>query len=238
MIGGVEKGLAGVAAIPARVASPDVRWCILNTSGPKTLALVSALKTAGFDVWTPTRTIRRPIPGQRRRLVMGVRRCMMEVAVPILSGFVFARSDRKHDLLRLSGLREGTNCPRFTVLLSGGDAPLISEASVSGLREAEAAAEAEIQALRDADTREAERKARAEMMRTESQRIAALRSEVKRFAKGERVIVASSPSFAGMVGTIAEDSEGRTARVSFEGSLAVTVGAWQVFPAMLGERHP
>lgn len=210
-------------------------WCILLTSGPKTLPLVGALTSAGYVVWTPTRTIRRPMPGQRRRLVMGQTRRMCEVPVPILSGFVFAAADRKHDLLRLAGLREGTNCPSFSVFQFDGDTPLVSEASVSGLRAAEAAAEAEMQALRDAETREAERRARAELLRTESQRVKALRSEVKRFAKGDVVIVASAPSFAGMIGTVAEDVHGRTVRVTFGGCIPVSVGAWQTFPAMIAD---
>lgn len=68
-------------------------WCILRCSGTSTLRLADSLTDAGLEAWTPvTREIRRPT-GQRTR---------EEVAVPLMSGYVFARSTHLHALLALS----------------------------------------------------------------------------------------------------------------------------------------
>jgi hypothetical protein len=63
-------------------------WCILRTSGGRTVPLARSLAAVGFEVWTPVRTIRRPAPGQGRRLVMSQRRKLIDVDLAILPGFV------------------------------------------------------------------------------------------------------------------------------------------------------
>lgn len=206
-------------------------WCILSTTGGRTLPLARSLADAGLEVWTPTRTIRRPAPGQRRRLHMGQRRKMVEVDVAILPGFVFARAGQVDELARLSHDVTARH-PVFTVFQLGGRAPLVTDASVTGLREEEARAEALAQSLRDADTREEARRLRAEFMRTEKARRAALRREHREFAIGQPVEIGDMPSMAGMVGRVTQ-SNGTSALIDFGGAFPMKVEAWRVIPSAL-----
>jgi len=206
-------------------------WCILSTTGGRTLPLARSLAAAGLEVWTPTRTIRRPAPGQRRRLHMGQRRKMIEVDVAILPGFVFARAAHLDDLAR-AAIDPASRHPLFVVFQLAGRAPMVSDASVAGLREEEERAAALAQALRDADTREEARRARAEQMKTERARRAALRRERRDFAVGVQVEIAEMPSMAGMVGRVTL-SNGTTATIDFGGALPMKVEAWRVIPSAL-----
>lgn len=206
-------------------------WCILSTSGGRTLPLARSLAKAGVEVWTPTRTIRRPAPGQRRRLVMGQRRKMIEVDVAILPGFVFARADRLDDLAAIAHDPMSRH-PAFTVFQVAGRVPLVADASIAGLREEEERAAAFAQSLRDAETREEARRRRAEFMRTEKARRAALRRERREFAIGANVEVVEMPSMAGMVGRVIA-STGTAATIDFGGAFPMQVEAWRVIPSAL-----
>ncbi|RYE52310.1 MAG: hypothetical protein EOP20_15140, partial [Hyphomicrobiales bacterium] len=97
--------LGDVAEAPATVATlatvPAQRWCILSTSGGRTLPLARSLSAAGLDAWAPMRTIRRPAPGQRRALHLGLRRRMIEVDLPVLPGFVFVNAEHLDELARI-----------------------------------------------------------------------------------------------------------------------------------------
>ena len=207
------------------------RWCILRTNGPKTLALAEALDSAGFEAWTPRRLIRRPAPGQRRRLVLGQRRRMIEVAAAILSGFVFVREGAEDDLVRFAHSPINAHLP-FTVMQRCGHAALVSEASVAGLRDAETKADVEAQAERDAEDREAARRLRVERLGSERARIKALRQVRRSFGRGDRVMVSDSHALAGMEGEIIK-SNGATAEIDFGGVYSVTVEAWRVLPVVL-----
>lgn len=207
------------------------RWCILRTNGPKTLALVDALSSVGFEAWTPRRFIRRPAPGQRRRLVMGQRRRMIEVAAAILSGFVFVREGAEDDLVRFARNQSNAHLP-FTVMQRCGHAALVSEASVSGLRNAERAAEDAIQCERDAESRDDARRARAERLGSERARIKALRQVRRSFTPGDRVMVSDSHALAGLEGEIIK-SNGTTADIDFGGVYSMTVEAWRILPVVL-----
>jgi hypothetical protein len=206
-------------------------WCILSTSGGRTLPLARSLAAAGIEVWTPKRTIRRPAPGQRRRLVMGQRRKMIEVDVAILPGFVFARAVHLDDIAGIV-IDPASQHPAFTVFQIAGRVPLVTDASVSGLREEEARAEAFAQSLRDADSIAEARLARAEFMRTERARRAAMRRERRDFVEGQRVEVTDMPSMAGMVGVITR-SNGTSAMIDFGGRFPMKVEAWRVIPYTL-----
>lgn len=211
--------------------NPEHMWCILSTSSGRTLPLARSLAKAGFEVWTPTRTIRRPAPGQRRSLVLGRRRKMVEVDVAILPGFVFARAVHLGDLAAIT-IDPAARHPAFTVFQLGGRAPLVSDASIAGLRDEEAAATAAIQALRDADTRDETRRQRAEQMRTERARRAALRRERREFATDALVEIADMPSMAGMIGRVMT-SNGTSAMIDFGGAFPMKVEAWRVIPSAL-----
>lgn len=204
-------------------------WCILCTSAGRTLPLVAALETAGIAAWSPRRTVKRPAPRMARRYVMGQRRPMIEVTLPILPGFVFARADQ------LSAIAAASLAPcgplaGFSILQVGQRVPIVAERAIAGLRMAEAEAVAAIDAAREAESREVARRARAEMLSSERARRKALRQETKALARGDAVEVDDMPALAGMVGTVIE-GRGTSARIHFGGFLTVTVEAWQVRPS-------
>lgn len=213
--------------------NPDAAWCILQTAGGRTLPLARSLTAAGVEVWTPVRTIRRPAPGQRRRLVMGQRRKMIEVDVAILPGFVFARASALTDLVRIS-FDEGSRHPAFTVFQVAGRVPLVSDASVAGLRQEEERAAAFAQSVRDAETQEEARRIRAEFMRTERARRAALRRESRVFSIGEKVKIDDMPAMTGMTGRVIA-SNGTSATIDFGGRFPMKVEAWRVIPTALSD---
>ncbi|MCG7346595.1 hypothetical protein [Sphingomonas sp. ACRSK] len=204
------------------------RWCILQTSAGRTLALDKSLREAGITAWTPRRTIKRPAPGNARRYVAGQRRVMIEVDVPILPGFVFAGADQLGQVVVAGRLPPGTH-PSFSILQLGGRVPLVGAAQVEGLRQAEATAAADLAAEREAETREQERRRRAERLGSERARRKALRQESKQLGKGAEVTIAEMPSLAGMVGRVVE-GRGTSAVIDFGGTLTMTVEAWRVRP--------
>lgn len=216
------EGQAGAEVVAAE------RWCILRTSTSRTLPLAEALLAIGIDAWSPRRTVRRPAPGSARRYVMGRRRVMIEVTVPILPGIVFVDACRLQDAISVSLIPFGP-LPAFSIMQVAGRAPEIGAAAIHGLLNAEAEATAGIIAEREADSREEARRERAERLRSERERRKALRRERKAFDRGAEVEVTNMPALAGMTGVIVE-SKGATTKVHFGGALTLTVEAWQVVP--------
>jgi hypothetical protein len=206
-------------------------WCILRTSGGRTVPLARSLAAAGFDVWTPVRTIRRPAPGQGRRLVMGQRRKLIDVDLAILPGFVFARADQLHDLVRAAGAEPSPH-PSFSVFHQAGRVPLVRDTSIIGLRAAEEDARELRRAEMEAETREEARRARADRMRTESNRRKMLRRVTKELPSATEVMVEGMPAFDGLIGVVVE-GRGATAVVEFGGSLRIEIEAWQLTPTLL-----
>lgn len=207
------------------------RWIILQTSSARTIPLFRSLRDDGIDSWTPVRTIWRPAPGQRRRLVMGQRRKMHEVDAPILPGFVFAGAQHVDELVA-AALAPVSRHPAFAIFQIADRAPIVGETAIAGLRRAEAEAAADAQARRDAQSRDEARRARAEQMRTDRERRKALRRERRDFAPGERVAVIDMPAMAGMTGEVRRSS-GTMATIDFGGSLIMQVEAWRVVPSAL-----
>lgn len=216
----------------ARDQEAGGRWCILWTPSAHTLRLMERLRADGIDSWTPIRTIKRDAPGKRRRIAMGQRRLMIEVSLPILPQFVFARAERMHDLFRLIDAAM-PDYPFFRVFQAGGRIPLVGDRALDKLREAEAKALAEITAERDADTRAAARAQRAYRLGTERARLKALRQERKAMSVGEEVTVDQMPALAGMVGQVVQ-GRGTTAVIHFGGALTMTIEAWRVHPYRVG----
>lgn len=206
-------------------------WCILRTSGGRTVPLARSLGASGFEVWTPVRTIRRPAPGQGRRLVMGQRRKLIDVELAILPGFVFARSDQLHDLVRAAAAELSPH-PSFSVFHQAGRVPVVRDASITGLRAAEKEARELRAAELEAETREEARRARAERMRTESNRRKMLRRVTKDLPGRTEVTVEGMSAFDGLVGIVVE-GRGATAVVQFGGSLRIEIEAWQLTPTLL-----
>lgn len=207
------------------------QWCILRMAGPRTLAVAESLTEAGFEVWTPVKAIMRPAPKQRRALMLGLRRKMVEVDVAILPGFAFVAARSFHDILNIT--RNPFNGhPPFGLLQMKDRSPIIRESSLSGLRAEEAKAAEIAEEVRLAQSRQDARRLRAERMRTDKAKRKALRSERKDFAEGAEVMVLDMPAMQGMVGSVVK-STGKTARVNFGGVWEVEVEAWQLVPNAL-----
>lgn len=202
------------------------RWCILQTAAAKTLPLMAALRGEGVDAWTPSRTVKRDAPGNRRRLALGQRKVMVEVTVPMLACWVFAPEHDLADLWRLSDQQQGP-CPPFTVFSVAQRAALVRDAAVTGLREAETEALAAITVEREAETRAAAHRARAERLGTLRARRAALRRETKALANGQEVTVDGMPALERLVGKVVE-GKGTSAVIHFGGALTMTIEAWRL----------
>lgn len=164
-------------------------WCILRTSGPRTLAVARSLATAGYDVWTPSQVSSRRRPRSK---------VAVEYEAPILPTFVFARADRLIDLLRVTSLPINPH-PAFSVFRFHDRAPLIADAEIEGLRQYERRCN------------ELAQRKRAKAHRRE-------------FSIGENVSVQDG-AWQGLSG-IVEGGDGKQARVSFGGSLSVTIATF------------
>ena len=219
-------------AAPPRAASG---WCILRTSGGRTLSLAESLSDAGMEAWTPKRTFKRVKPGKQRD-VRG-HRITVEIDAPILATFVFAREEHLADLVELAS-RPLTEHPAFSVFQHAGRFPIVANREVTGLRQAEEEAAAAIQLLRDAETREEADRLRVDMLKSESakrraasaaeaERRKALRSERRDFAKGDAVTVDDMAAFTSMSGVV-QSSDGRSALVVFGGTLSMKIEAWRL----------
>lgn len=185
---GISENVAAPAAIPARVASAD-GWCILRTSGPRTLPLTRSLSASGFEVWTPVQT------GTRRK---PRRQVIAEFEAPIVPTFVFARADRVTDLLGVAASPVNPH-PPFSVFHHRGRVPLIADCEIEGLR-------------------------RYEQRCNEIAQRDRVKAHRKAFAVGERVSV-TAEAWQGLSG-IVEGGDGKQARVSFGGSLSVTIATF------------
>lgn len=200
------------------------RWCILRTGGAQTLRLVRTLNAAGFEAWSPVRTIGVPETKRAPR---------SERDLPILPTFVFARAGQLSALAH-AAVQAVSPHPGFSIFRHGGRIPLIGDAAIDGLRAEEAAEASRIQAERDDLTREERRKARVAVLTTERARKKALRAERRDFDIGAPVTVGDMPALMGMTG-IVERSDGRSALVSFGGMLEITVEAWRLSPHDVGD---
>ena len=210
-------------------------WCILRTSGARTLALAASLNDAGLEAWTPLRTFKRLRSGKSSRI--DGKRITVEVDAPILPSFVFARIAHLLDLEHASRDPRSRH-PAFSVFHHAGRIPVIADRDVAGLQEAERAAAASIRDQREAETREEADRIRIAALKTERARMRAmkaaeaeqrkmLRAERRNFADGERVMVDDMPALMGMSGAVVS-SDGRSAMVCFGGLLTMKIEAWQL----------
>ncbi|CAN5575747.1 hypothetical protein BH10PSE14_BH10PSE14_06570 [soil metagenome] len=202
------------------------RWCILRTSGGKTLELATSLLAAGFEAWTPRRTTKQPKRGIKLR--QGMKRPMVEVDAPILPTFVFVRANQV-DELALAVANPARPHPAFSIFHFAGRVPLVSDRDVAGLQEEERRAAELIAQLRECEDREERRKVRANALRSEKARRRAMRMERRDLKVGATVEVNGMPALAGMSGII-ESTDGRSAMVDFGGMLTMKVEAWQLSP--------
>lgn len=176
------------------------KWCILRTSGPRTLALAESLAGAGLEVWTPVAVVRQRVRGKRKRL---------EHPAPILPTFVFARAHHLTDLARVVEALDSPH-PRFSIFRWNGRIPLIADREVDSLRAEE-----------DAAAKASETRHRAEAIIAQRGEKDALRRLVP---VGEEITMPTGP-FAGMSGVV-ESGDRKAAWVNFGGALRVKIDTW------------
>lgn len=99
-------------------------WCILRTTGAKTLALANSLAAAGMEVWTPRMVQRRRMPRSN---------VTREREMAIAPTFVFVRADHLAELIAVRALPVNPH-PAFSLFVYAGRIPLIADADVSGFR--------------------------------------------------------------------------------------------------------
>lgn len=102
-------------------------WCILTTSGARTLPLAASLREAGFEVYTPTRTAHIRKPRRPGKIVK---------QVPMAPTFVFARWKDLDELLAISRLPVSHH-PSFSFFRFNGQYPEVSNAEIERVREKE-----------------------------------------------------------------------------------------------------
>jgi len=100
------------------------RWCILRTTGARTIPLARSLMAAGIEAWTPVKTIE-VREGRARR------RASKDLA--IAPTFVFARGCHLHDLGLICQLFVSPH-PAFSIFRYAGRVPLVSDTEIKGLR--------------------------------------------------------------------------------------------------------
>lgn len=102
-------------------------WFILRCSGANTLKLAASLDGTGFEVWTPTETLRKREGAMRRR---------RSDTIPVMPSYVFARRPHLFDLLEESQAQFSEH-PDFSVFRHLDRFPLISDEALDPLRVAE-----------------------------------------------------------------------------------------------------
>lgn len=102
-------------------------WCILRTSGAKTLPLADSLDLSGLCVWTPRKMQVRRRPGGK---------LTVERESPITPTFVFAAAG---ELMELSSIlaKPVSPHPPFSIFRHAGRVPLIADGEIDGLRREE-----------------------------------------------------------------------------------------------------
>lgn len=105
----------------------DDLWFVLRTASRGTIPLASSLASAGYDVWTPVEVRSKRRPRSKSRV---------EVRVPIIASYVFARAHQLGDLIRLSA--DPARNQDFSVLCRHDGVPrLIPDDTLEPLRSAE-----------------------------------------------------------------------------------------------------
>lgn len=178
------------------MAEDQGSWCILRTSGRQTLRLAETLAVDGFEVWTPSEavTFRSPRRNSRRTATL-----------PVMPGYVFARSRHALELLHLSrSLKEGRgsgpgrpNHAQFTVWVANNRAWAIGADDLQALRDYESKA-----------LRRAAEQARRELAKQKAQPLP--------IGVMVRVKEGNHGAFEGLVGRVTESSSGNS-KIIFTG---------------------
>lgn len=102
-------------------------WCILRTSGARTLPLAKSLGDEGFEVWTPIEVQSRRLPRSKIKV---------ERDAPIMPTFVFVRATRLRDIFRILSLPRSPH-PSFSIFRHMGRIPIIADHEIESLRSEE-----------------------------------------------------------------------------------------------------
>lgn len=102
-------------------------WFVLRTSGARTLVLANSLRSVGYDVWTPVKTLskRRPRSTELR-----------EIVAAVLPSYVFAKVEHLSSLM-IEADRIISPHPQFSVFRYCGKVPTISDLALTNLRKIE-----------------------------------------------------------------------------------------------------
>lgn len=104
-----------------------LKWCILRTSGPRTLPLWRSLVEAGYDAWTPVTMVQKRKGRSRERI---------DIDAPIMPTFVFARAQHVPDLVAAASSPINPH-PAFSLFRYGGRIPILADREIEALRTAE-----------------------------------------------------------------------------------------------------
>lgn len=102
-------------------------WCILRTSGSRTIPLARSLAAAGFDVWTPIEHAEKRRPRSK---------VTIEYDAAIMPTFVFARARHLPDLAGVIAAPASPH-PPFSLFRYYGAIVTLADGEISALREAE-----------------------------------------------------------------------------------------------------
>ncbi len=102
-------------------------WCILRTSGGKTLALAASLNAANIEAWTPMQKLSRRRPRSKARV---------EIEAPMMATFVFVHVRHLLDLEICLQLPMNPH-PAFSIFRYQGAIPILAGGEIAGLRQAE-----------------------------------------------------------------------------------------------------
>lgn len=106
------------------------RWCILRTSGQRTVKLAQSLTGSGIEAWTPTQM-------QNHRRPRSTERRLREV--PIAATFVFVRADYLRELVTISRALVSPH-PGFSFFRDigrAGQIALVDDIEIDNLRDQE-----------------------------------------------------------------------------------------------------
>lgn len=104
------------------------RWCILRTSGGRTLPLVRSLTDIGMEAFTPTET--------RKHKLRGGKTGTVEKSVPMMPTFVFVRERHLAGLFDILRLPVSPH-PSFSFFRHLGEVQCTPDREVERLRDAE-----------------------------------------------------------------------------------------------------
>lgn len=115
MTGGSHKGLLRSS-----------RWCVLRMAAPRTLKVVTSLRDAGIEIWTP-------VVERQRRAPRSKKKAEGTVEHPIAPTIAFARAIH---IAELRAIRRDPSSPHpaFSLLQHRGSVVEINDSDLTGLR--------------------------------------------------------------------------------------------------------